>query len=60
MTWPEVNEAVAANWTCVGICAHESAMAGGKRVDLPVVREPARTTSFFDAPAMGISDRGID
>jgi predicted dehydrogenase len=24
-----------ANWTCVGICAHESAMKGGTRVDLP-------------------------
>ena len=25
-----------ANWTLVGICAHESAMQGGARVDLPV------------------------
>ncbi len=25
-----------ANWTMVGLCAHESAMNGGKRVDLPV------------------------
>ena len=24
-----------ANWTLVGICAHESAMKGGTRVDLP-------------------------
>jgi predicted dehydrogenase len=24
-----------ANWTCVGICAHESAMRGGERVPLP-------------------------
>jgi len=24
-----------ANWTCVGLCAHESAMAGGKIVKLP-------------------------
>ena len=24
-----------ANWTCVGICAHESATKGGARVDLP-------------------------
>src|SRR5881396_806708 len=24
-----------ANWTCVGICAHDSAMKGGARVDLP-------------------------
>ena len=32
---PLVDEEIAGNWTCVGICAHESAMAGGKRVDLP-------------------------
>jgi predicted dehydrogenase len=25
-----------ANWTLVGICAHESAMAGGTRVEIPV------------------------
>jgi len=24
-----------ANWTCVGICAHESAMNGGTRIELP-------------------------
>lgn len=30
-----VDEVTAANWTGVGICAHESAMAGGARVDLP-------------------------
>src|SRR6478609_738570 len=24
-----------ANWTAVGICAHESAMGGGKRVEIP-------------------------
>jgi len=24
-----------ANWTCVGLCAHESALAGGKIVKLP-------------------------
>ena len=28
--------ATSANWTLVGICAHESAMAGGTRVELPV------------------------
>lgn len=31
--WP--NAVTAANWTCVGICAHESAMAGGGLVKLP-------------------------
>jgi predicted dehydrogenase len=35
---PLVDEVTAANWTCVGICAHESAMAGGARVDLPSFR----------------------
>jgi predicted dehydrogenase len=33
---PAFPDAVAsANWTCVGICAHESAMKGGDRVMLP-------------------------
>jgi predicted dehydrogenase len=31
--WPSAPEA--ANWTCVGICAHESAVAGGEIVHLP-------------------------
>ena len=31
--WP--NAVTSANWTCVGICAHESAMKGGARIDLP-------------------------
>lgn len=31
--WP--NAVKSANWTCVGICAHESAMKGGERVRLP-------------------------
>jgi hypothetical protein len=24
-----------ANWTCVGICAHDSAMKTGQRIELP-------------------------
>ena len=32
---PAIDEETSANWTCVGICAHESAMQGGARVDLP-------------------------
>jgi len=28
----------AANWTMAGICSHESAMKGGQRVEVPVVR----------------------
>ena len=31
--WP--NAVTSANWTCVGLCAHESAMNGGKIVPLP-------------------------
>jgi predicted dehydrogenase len=31
--WP--NAKTSANWTCVGICAHESAEQGGKIVNLP-------------------------
>ena len=27
--------ATSANWTLVGICAHESAMKGGERVQIP-------------------------
>jgi predicted dehydrogenase len=32
---PFPNAVQSANWTCVGICAHESAMAGGKMIYLP-------------------------
>jgi predicted dehydrogenase len=32
---PRPNAAQSANWTCVGILAHESAMAGGKKIPLP-------------------------
>jgi len=31
--WP--NAVTSANWTCVGICAHESALRGGEVVHLP-------------------------
>ncbi len=31
--WP--NAVTSANWTCVGICAHESALKGGELVNLP-------------------------
>ncbi len=31
--WP--NAITSANWTCVGLCAHESALAGGDLVTLP-------------------------
>lgn len=32
---PRPNAITSANWTCVGICAHESAMKGGEIVRLP-------------------------
>ena len=32
---PFPNAQQSANWTCVGLCAHESAMNGGAKVDLP-------------------------
>ena len=32
---PYPNAKKSANWTCVGLCAHESALAGGKIVKLP-------------------------
>ena len=31
--WP--NEMTTASWTAAGICAHESAMKGGKRIEIP-------------------------
>jgi predicted dehydrogenase len=31
--WP--NARISANWTCVGLCAHESALKGGQLVALP-------------------------
>jgi predicted dehydrogenase len=35
-SFPDVYQSV--NWTCAGICAHESAMQGGRRVELPDFR----------------------
>lgn len=32
---PHPNAVTAANWTCVGICAHESSLKGGQIVHLP-------------------------
>jgi len=36
-SFPDVYQSV--NWTCAGICAHESAMQGGRIVRLPVYKE---------------------
>jgi hypothetical protein len=33
-SFPDVHQSV--NWTCAGICAHESAMRGGEIIKLPV------------------------
>jgi hypothetical protein len=30
-----VDASRAANWTMTGICAHESAMKGGERIEIP-------------------------
>ncbi|MDP6718154.1 MAG: gfo/Idh/MocA family oxidoreductase, partial [Pirellulaceae bacterium] len=32
---PRPDATTSANWTCVGICAHESALKGGEIVKLP-------------------------
>ncbi|MER7577935.1 Gfo/Idh/MocA family oxidoreductase [Streptomyces sp. NPDC126514] len=32
---PTVDATTAANWTAVGICAHESALRGGERIEIP-------------------------
>jgi predicted dehydrogenase len=32
---PMVDAPTAANWTCVGLCAHQSALTAGSRIDLP-------------------------
>ena len=32
---PFPNAVQSANWTCVGLCAHESALKGGTLVPLP-------------------------
>lgn len=33
---PAVDAATAANWTAPGLCAHQSAMEGGKEIEIPV------------------------
>lgn len=33
-----VDAKTAANWTMAGICAHHSAMEGGKRVEVPYIK----------------------
>jgi predicted dehydrogenase len=38
---PYPNAIQSANWTCVGLCAHQSALAGGKIVRLPAFTQSA-------------------
>lgn len=40
---PAIDALTAANWTAVGLCAHESAMQGGVPVDLPDFDQTAAT-----------------
>ena len=35
---PYINAVTAANWTAPGICAHQSAMQGGKEITIPVFK----------------------
>ncbi|TLM70522.1 Gfo/Idh/MocA family protein [Pseudarthrobacter sp. NamB4] len=37
---PAIDQITAANWTAVGLCAHESALKGGQRVDIPGYASP--------------------
>jgi hypothetical protein len=39
-SFPDVYQST--NWTCAGICAHESAMHGGERVSLPDFRADSK------------------
>ena len=45
---PAIDEVTAANWTSVGICAHESAMHGGARVAIPDYRSPLGSSREAD------------
>jgi predicted dehydrogenase len=36
---PRIDAVIAADWTAVGICAHQSAMTGGEQVNVPDFRE---------------------
>ncbi|QDS98850.1 Gfo/Idh/MocA family protein [Adhaeretor mobilis] len=53
--WP--NAATSANWTCVGILAHESAMQGGKIRQLPEFTQA--TTLRVDAAESGVRPPAI-
>ena len=47
---PYPNAVQSANWTCVGICAHESALKGGE-----IVKLPKFTPAFSSTPRMRAS-----
>ena len=44
---PAVDAPTSANWTCVGICAHTSALDEGRRVDLPAFTLTRRPGPVF-------------
>lgn len=46
--WPNAEQS--ANWTCVGICAHESAQRGGARVYLPEISRWVRFRNSLNLP----------
>ena len=41
---PWIDAITAANWTAPGICAHESAMSGGRQVQVPCFAEDGRSS----------------
>lgn len=41
---PGIDAITAANWTAPGICAHESAMSGGRQVQIPCFAEDGNTS----------------
>ena len=41
---PWIDAITAANWTAPGICAHESAMSGGRQVQIPCFAEDGKTS----------------
>jgi predicted dehydrogenase len=49
---PFPNARQSANWTCVGLCAHESALQGGKIVKLPAFTVGPQNVLFTSFPPL--------
>ena len=49
---PFPNARRSANWTCVGLCAHESALKGGELVRLPEFTLRRETVGAMSAEAI--------